>query len=215
MNFNMQQLEDMNELDRLYLFEDVPEEDLKAHLESLPEDERVALLALIPEEIRCNMGYPSDQQNAFLEVSERFDKLWPKLEDFGGFSGRYGQKYKDWLEAYCPEEFWELVFKKELGAVCRAKNEEVANFIDDTVKALLVKNPAPDQNTHFLEHVGHMNALKAQAEEMAEPLMFGGCQRGELGIPKLERPVATRGRGKNMFSMGRRRTGKTVENLTQ
>ena len=79
-------------------------------------------------------------------------------------------------------------------AVCRAKNEEVANFIDDTVKALLVKNPAPDQNTHFLEHVGHMNALKAQAEEMAEPLMFGGCQRGELGIPKLERPVATRGR---------------------
>lgn len=158
MNFNMQQLEDMNELDRLYLFEDIPEEDLKAHLESLPEDERVALLALIPEEIRCNMGYPSDQQNAFLEVSERFDKLWPKLEDFGGFSGRYGQKYKDWLEAYCPEEFWELVFKKELGAVCRAKNEEVANFIDDTVKALLVKNPAPDQNTHFLEHVGHMNA---------------------------------------------------------
>ena len=142
MNFNMQQLEDMNELDRLYLFEDIPEEDLKAHLESLPEDERVALLALIPEEIRCNMGYPSDQQNAFLEVSERFDKLWPKLEDFGGFSGRYGQKYKDWLEAYCPEEFWELVFKKELGAVCRAKNEEVANFIDDTVKALLVKNPA-------------------------------------------------------------------------
>lgn len=202
MNFNMQQLEDMNELDRLYLFEDIPEEDLKVHLESLPEDERVALLALIPEEIRCNMGYPSDQQNAFLEVSERFDKLWPKLEDFGGFSGRYGQKYKDWLEAYCPEEFWELVFKKELGAVCRAKNEEVANFIDDTVKALLVKNPAPDQNTHFLEHVGHMNALKAQAEEMAEPLMFGGCQRGELGIPKLERPVATRGRGKNMFFNG-------------
>lgn len=27
MNFNMQQLEDMNELDRLYLFEDIPEED--------------------------------------------------------------------------------------------------------------------------------------------------------------------------------------------
>lgn len=215
MNFNMQQLEDMNELDRLYLFEDIPEEDLKAHLESLPEDERVALLALIPEEIRCNMGYPSDQQNAFLEVSERFDKLWPKLEDFGGFSGRYGQKYKDWLEAYCPEEFWELVFKKELGAVCRAKNEEVANFIDDTVKALLVKNPAPDQNTHFLEHVGHMNALKAQAEEMAEPLMFGGCQRGELGIPKLERPVATVAGERTCFSMGRRRTGKTVENLTQ
>ena len=40
MDFTMQQLEDMDELDRLYLFEDIPEEDLKAHIESLPEDER-------------------------------------------------------------------------------------------------------------------------------------------------------------------------------
>lgn len=36
MDFTMQQLEDMDELDRLYLFEDIPEEDLKAHIESLP-----------------------------------------------------------------------------------------------------------------------------------------------------------------------------------
>ena len=202
MDFTMQQLEDMDELDRLYLFEDIPEEDLKAHIESLPEDEREALLALIPEEVRCDMGYASDQQEIFSEISTKFNITWPKPEDFGGFSGRYGQKYKDWLEAYCPEEFWELVCKKELGAVCKAKNEEVADFIDDTVKALLVKNPAPDQNTHFLEHVGHMNALHAQAEEMAEPLMFGGCQRGELGIPKMAHPVATIGRGKNMFFNG-------------
>lgn len=55
MDFTMQQLEDMDELDRLYLFEDIPEEDLKAHIESLPEDEREALLALIPEEVRCDM----------------------------------------------------------------------------------------------------------------------------------------------------------------
>lgn len=202
MDFTMQQLEDMNELDRLYLFEDIPEEDLKAHLASLPEDEQVALLTLIPEEIRCDMGYLSDQEMAYSKVSVRYARGPAELSDFGGFSGRYGQKYKDWLEAYCPEEFWELVFKKELGAVCKAKNEEVADFIDDTVKALLANNPAPNQNTHFLEHVGHMNALQAQAEEMAEPLMFGGCQRGELGIPKLERPVATRGRGKNMFFNG-------------
>lgn len=202
MDFNMQQLQDMDELDRVYFFDDIPEEELEAHLKSLPEDERGELLALIPEEIRCDMGYLSDQQIVFQEVSMHYGVSWPKLEDFGGFSGRYGQKYKDWLEAYCPEEFWELVCKKELGAVCKAKNEEVADFIDDTVKALLVNNPAPDQNTHFLEHVGHMNALQAQAEEMAEPLMFGGCQRGELGIPKLAWPVATRGRGKNMFFNG-------------
>jgi hypothetical protein len=149
MDFTMQQLEDMDELDRLYLFEDIPEEDLKAHIESLPEDEREALLALIPEEVRCDMGYASDQQEIFSEISTKFNITWPKPEDFGGFSGRYGQKYKDWLEAYCPEEFWELVCKKELGAVCKAKNEEVADFIDDTVKALLVKNPAPDQNAYL------------------------------------------------------------------
>lgn len=34
MDFTMQQLEDMDELDRLYLFEDIPEEDLKRTLKA-------------------------------------------------------------------------------------------------------------------------------------------------------------------------------------
>lgn len=85
---------------------------------------------------------------------------------------------------------------------------EVGDFVEDTVKALLANNPAPDQNTQPLEHVGHMNALKAQAEELAEPLMFGGCQRGELGFPKwpgLSQPVDG---PKTDFSMAHRRIGK-------
>ncbi len=88
MDFNMQQLQDMDELDRVYFFDDIPEEELEAHLKSLPEDEREELLALIPEEIRCDMGYASDQQEIFSEISANYNITWPEPEDLGGISGR-------------------------------------------------------------------------------------------------------------------------------
>lgn len=202
MNISMQALEAMTEQERLDWFEDIPEQELLAQLDAMAEPERLALLEKIPEEIRCNMGFLSDQEIAFQEARTRYNTSWPAAADFGGFSGKYGQQYKDWLEAYCPEEFWELVCKGELAALCQEKNVEVGDFVEDTVKALLANNPAPDQNTQPLEHVGHMNALKAQAEELAEPLMFGGHQKGELGVPRMARPVATRGRAKNRFFDG-------------
>ena len=201
MNINMQLLENMTEQERFDWFEGIPEEELLAQLDAMAEPERLALLEKIPEEIRCNMGFLSDQEIAFQEARTRDNSSWPTAADFGGFSGKYGQQYKDWLEAYCPEEFWELVCRGDLALLCKEKDVEVGDFIDDTVKALLVNNPAPDKN-QVLEYVGHMNALKAQAEELAEPLMFGGCQRGELGVPKMARPVATRGRAKNRFFDG-------------
>ena len=186
MNIRMQELETMTEQELRDWFENISERELLAQLDAMAEPERLALLEKIPEEIRCNMGFLSDQEIAFQAARTRYNTSWPKATDFGGFSGKYGQQYKDWLEAYCPEEFWELVCRGDLALLCKEKDVEVGDFIDDTVKALLVNNPAPDKN-QVLEYVGHMNALKAQAEEMAEPLMFGGCQRGELGIPKMAR----------------------------
>ena len=147
MNINMQLLENMTEQERFDWFEDIPEEELLAQLDAMAEPERLALLEKIPEEIRCNMGYLSDQEIAFQEARTRYNTSWPAAADFGGFSGKYGQQYKDWLEAYCPEEFWELVCKGELAALCQEKNVEVGDFIADTVKSLLVNNPAPDQKT--------------------------------------------------------------------
>lgn len=162
MNFNMQQLEDMNELDRLYLFEDIPEEDLKAHLESLPEDERVALLALIPEEIRCNMGYPSDQQNAFLEVSERFDKLWPKLEDFGGFSGRLEGPDKQSLYSYDRMTYasaGEIEYRKSNNSSWDVFPEGSLDRFREWAEQQLLQElkKEPLQYQEFLEHQSHQD----------------------------------------------------------
>lgn len=210
MNIRMQELETMTEQELRDWFENISERELLAQLDAMAEPERLALLEKIPEEIRCNMGFLSDQEIAFQAAHTRYNTSWPKATDFGGFSGKYGQQYKDWLEAYCPEEFWELVCRGDLALLCKEKDVEVGDFIDDTVKALLVNNPAPDKN-QALEYVGHMNALKAQAEEMAEPLMFGGCQRGELGIPKMARPVATRGRAKNRFFDGTQEEWEALE----
>lgn len=193
---------EMTEQELIDLIEDLTEDELLAQLDSLPEQERVDLLERIPEEVRVDLGFLSDQQIAFQKAGAEYGVKWPSLEYFGGFCGKYGEMYKNWLEAYCPEDFWDLLCAQSLGEVCEAKNEEIGNYVEDTVKALLAADPAPDKNTHPLEWTAHMNALKAQAEEMAEPLMFGGCPRGELGTPKLARPVATRGRSKNMFFDG-------------
>lgn len=193
---------EMTEQELIALIENLPENELLAQLDSLPEQERVDLLERIPEEIRVDLGFLSDQQITFQMACAAYGVKRPDPAYFGGFCGKYGEMYKNWLEAYCPEEFWEMVFSHTLKDACLTKNDEVHAYIEDTVKALLACDPAPDQNTHPLEWVQHMNALKAQAEEMAEPLMLGGCQRGELGNPKLARPVATRGRSKNMFFDG-------------
>lgn len=98
-----------------------------------------------------------------------------------------------------------------LGAALARKGKSVL-CIDFDPQANLTNYvaAAPDKN-QVLEYVGHMNALKAQAEEMAEPLMFGGCQRGELGIPKMARPVATRGRAKNRFFDGTQEEWEALE----
>lgn len=172
MNISMQALEAMTEQERLDWFENIPEQELLAQLDAMAEPERLTLLEKIPEEIRCGMGFLSDQEIAYQEARTRYNTSWPTAADFGGFSGKYGQQYKDWLEAYCPEEFWELVCKGELAALCKEKDVEVGDFVENTVNALLVNNPAPDKNSHPLEWTQHMNALKFQSEELAEPLML-------------------------------------------
>lgn len=202
MSINLKELENLAGQVQDSWFEGVAEEELLAQLDAMAEPERLALFAKIPEEIRCGMGFLSDQQIAYQRARSLPGTTSLTSSDFGGFCGKYGDQYKDWLEAYCPEEFWEMVFSHTLKDACLTKNDEVHAYIEDTVKALLACDPAPDQNTHPLEWVQHMNALKAQAEEIAEPLIFGGNQLGELGIPKLTIPVETCGRPKNMFFDG-------------
>lgn len=148
---------------------------------------------------RYTGGSLSEQELAALDALEGDT---PTAADFGGFCGKYGNQYKDFLEAYEPITFWDLVHSHTLKNICAAKNEEVHEFIENTIKALLVTSPGPDKSTQPLEWTQHQNALKVQAEELAEPLLFGGQQLGELGEPKLERPVYTHGRPKNMFFGG-------------
>ena len=81
MNINMQLLENMTEQERFDWFEDIPEEELLAQLDAMAEPERLALLEKIPEEIRCNMGYLSDQEIAFQEARTRYNTSWPAAAD--------------------------------------------------------------------------------------------------------------------------------------
>ena len=95
MNIRMQELETMTEQELRDWFENISERELLAQLDAMAEPERLALLEKIPEEIRCNMGFLSDQEIAFQAARTRYNTSWPKATDFGGFSGKYGQQYKD------------------------------------------------------------------------------------------------------------------------
>lgn len=65
MNIRMQELETMTEQELRDWFENISERELLAQLDAMAEPERLALLEKIPEEIRCNMGFLSDQEIAF------------------------------------------------------------------------------------------------------------------------------------------------------
>ncbi len=117
------------------------------------------------------------------------------------FCGKYGEMYKDYLEMYKHGQFEDMVLDDTLWDACIAKNEEIHQFIDDTVKSMLVNDPAPDNQHYPLEWTQHINALTRQAEELAEPMIFGGKHLAELGEP-TSIPMNTYGRRKNMFFDG-------------
>ena len=73
MNISMQALEAMTEQERLDWFEDIPEQELLAQLDAMAEPERLTLLEKIPEEIRCGMGFLSDQEIAYQEARTRYN----------------------------------------------------------------------------------------------------------------------------------------------
>lgn len=121
--------------------------------------------------------------------------------DADDYTGKYGEQYRDWLELYNGFEFDRMVRDCTLWDSCREKDAEVQQFVDDTIQALLANDPAPDQQTDPIGWVAHMNSLQEEAEEMAEPLMFGGKYRAELGDP-LFHAAAIPGTRKNIFYQG-------------
>ena len=80
--------------------------------------------------------------------------------------GKYGMMRRSFLQENKPILYNDLILKGKLFDHLREIEETANRRLEQMMKELLEKNPAPDKKTHQMEWVQHMNVLKAQAEEV-------------------------------------------------
>ena len=80
--------------------------------------------------------------------------------------GKYGMMRRSLLQENKPILYNDLILKEKLFDHLREIEETANRRMEQMMKELLGKNPAPDKKKHQMEWVQHMNALKAQAEEV-------------------------------------------------
>ena len=80
--------------------------------------------------------------------------------------GKYGMMRRSFLQENKPILYNDLILKGKLFDHLREIEETANRRMEQMMKELLGKSPAPDKKTRQMEWVQHMNALKAQAEEV-------------------------------------------------
>nr|WP_298203103.1 TnpV protein [Desulfosporosinus sp.] len=103
-----------------------------------------------------------------LAYSKKEDYLIPDLiipEQDQSIS-KYGRMRKNYLEKYRPIVYNSLLIQGKLYPHLLEIDQTANRRLEQLMKDLLVKQPAPDKATAQMAWVGHMNNLKVQAEEM-------------------------------------------------
>ena len=80
--------------------------------------------------------------------------------------GKYGRMRRIYLQEHNPLLYNSLAMSEKLFSHLREIDQTAKQRLELLMKQLLERYPAPDKATHQLEWVGHMNSLKAQAEEI-------------------------------------------------
>lgn len=80
--------------------------------------------------------------------------------------GKYGRMRKKYLQEHRPVLWNSMILSEKLYPHLREIDETANRRLELLMSALLASAPAPDKETQELAWVQHMNALKAQAEEI-------------------------------------------------
>lgn len=80
--------------------------------------------------------------------------------------GKYEELRYNYLKEYKKKLFVELYFQDKLNDHLAAVEQSSRNRLDQIIRCLLAKHPAPDKKLKSMEWVEHMNNLKATANEI-------------------------------------------------
>ena len=80
--------------------------------------------------------------------------------------GKYGRMRRAFLRENNPMLLNDLILTEQLFPHLQEIDETAHRRVEQLMNQYLQKNPAPDKATNQLGWVQHMNALKAQAEEV-------------------------------------------------
>ena len=80
--------------------------------------------------------------------------------------GKYGRLRWQYLQENASMLYNDLILTEQLFPHLHEIEEIAHQRLEIVQNQLLEKDPPPDKETHQLEWVQHMNAIKAQAEEM-------------------------------------------------
>ena len=82
--------------------------------------------------------------------------------------GKYGRMRRAFLQGNNPMLLNDLILSEQLFPHLQEIDETAHRRLEQLMKGLLEKNPAPDKKTNQMEWVRHLNSLKAQAEEIIQ-----------------------------------------------
>jgi len=80
--------------------------------------------------------------------------------------GKYGRMRKKYLQEHRPVLWNSMILSEKLYPHLREIDETANRRLEQLMSALLTSAPAPDKETQQMAWVQHLNALKAQAEEI-------------------------------------------------
>ena len=80
--------------------------------------------------------------------------------------GKYGRMRKNYLKEHSPVLWNSMILSEKLYPHLREIDETANRRMEQLMSELLASAPAPDKETRQMAWVQHMNALKAQAEEI-------------------------------------------------
>jgi hypothetical protein len=104
-----------------------------------------------------------------LTYSQSGDYLYPNLQLTPTETqplNKYGRMRRTFLQENKPLLYSNLVLSGKLFPHLWEIQQTVRDRMEQLMTELLAKNPAPNKETNQMGWVQHMNALKAQAEEM-------------------------------------------------